>query len=796
MSSKRAKKLYTEGLEDILPDHNVGHKQGSMYGEVEGLQHAAVIANAGGLLTSVAALSSGAANGAILAGPIVQACAILFREIVDLTEKAEHNKKTCRRLTDRIRVANKILERKVRGVEIGNDNYIALCKYKDAIVEAKEFILRIKWKFGDLAHNLDTAIAQLGLEQIVRTRQDIEEDSKLLKDEIKTTFSVIEEVMRNIFNKEDSIVINVKALDEKMDVMHEAIKNMYNPQNIPSNLHKTRIDCKHITEIDDDEEESSNNTRYKSSHGNIRGQVRKMKYIAQGVAQKEIGYVDTLHEKPETIERQVAILTELKDCEYIIRFHGTMQRAGRLYIISEWAELGDLNSYLKNNPDLSWSFKIRIASEIASGLTFCHTFDILHHDIRSHNILLTENLVGKINNFSSSRKEVDHTLDSNHFKDLANQYKWLAPEKLREHKVPYTKQCDIYSFSIVLWELASQEMPFENYSTIGELISAVVSGTRPQLIRDTPSAYEKIMQEGWRDKPIRRPTASSMFKELNSLNKQMSNSLRHFKSQSVLSDSSTLTGSQHNSDSNIRNVQESSNSSIQNIPELSNSSIQNIHELSNPQPFQINEHSSNDSIKETPPKDPNECEDSGQLGIELYIDPRTVDVAHAKKLHQQKKYAQAWPIFKNFAEKGDRIAEFYVGYYLLTGDRGVPQNKELAVEYFRRSAEKGIADAQFRYGVALLCGEGVEKNSINDQIAIENLRKAAQNGNRNAMYNYGDLLINGAHGLPEDLDEGARWMRKAHDKGHPQAYKKLAIRLDFLNKPIPDDISKWLSTHG
>ena len=95
---------------------------------------------------------------------------------------------------------------------------------------------------------------------------------------------------------------------------------------------------------------------------------------------------------------------------------------------------------LKWSPNLSWDFKIRVATEIASGLVFCHTFDILHHDIRryavldfgggvrwgrqkhianhditlillySHNILLTADLTAKIGNFESARKDAEDTM--------------------------------------------------------------------------------------------------------------------------------------------------------------------------------------------------------------------------------------------------------------------------------------------------------------------------------------------------------------------------------------------------
>lgn len=65
-----------------------------------------------------------------------------------------------------------------------------------------------------------------------------------------------------------------------------------------------------------------------------------------------------------------------------------MRRSGKFYIISEWAEEGDLYTYLKENPNKDWEFKIRIASEIAGGLAFCHVYNILHHDIRRYHIFI------------------------------------------------------------------------------------------------------------------------------------------------------------------------------------------------------------------------------------------------------------------------------------------------------------------------------------------------------------------------------------------------------------------------
>jgi len=68
---------------------------------------------------------------------------------------------------------------------------------------------------------------------------------------------------------------------------------------------------------------------------------------------------------------------------------GTLQDSGSLYMITQWCENGNLKDYLKNAPaNLDWSIKLKIATGIANGLVFCHDREVLHHDLRSHNILL------------------------------------------------------------------------------------------------------------------------------------------------------------------------------------------------------------------------------------------------------------------------------------------------------------------------------------------------------------------------------------------------------------------------
>lgn len=86
-------------------------------------------------------------------------------------------------------------------------------------------------------------------------------------------------------------------------------------------------------------------------------------------------------------------------------------------MITEWCEHGNLEEYLLRNEKLDWNVKINIATGIANGLVFCHDRDILHHDIRSSNIMLDAYLCAKLSNFDLSRREQDNTVPGNSFVD-------------------------------------------------------------------------------------------------------------------------------------------------------------------------------------------------------------------------------------------------------------------------------------------------------------------------------------------------------------------------------------------
>ncbi|POG61517.1 kinase-like domain-containing protein, partial [Rhizophagus irregularis DAOM 181602=DAOM 197198] len=80
----------------------------------------------------------------------------------------------------------------------------------------------------------------------------------------------------------------------------------------------------------------------------------------------------------------------------------------------------------------------------------------------------------------------------------------MAPEILR--KKPYTPASDIYSFSMIMWELTSGIPPFNHEAHDHHFILSVYEGKRPKIMENTPKCYIDLMKKCWDLNPSNRPT--------------------------------------------------------------------------------------------------------------------------------------------------------------------------------------------------------------------------------------------------------------------------------------------------
>ena len=86
---------------------------------------------------------------------------------------------------------------------------------------------------------------------------------------------------------------------------------------------------------------------------------------------------------------------------------------------------------------------------------------------------------------------------------------YMAPEVLS--KKPYTKESDIYSFGMIMWEHTTGRKPFHDRPHDEYLMLDILKGERPQITDDTPKFYAELMKRCWDNNPENRPTAKEIW---------------------------------------------------------------------------------------------------------------------------------------------------------------------------------------------------------------------------------------------------------------------------------------------
>lgn len=122
---------------------------------------------------------------------------------------------------------------------------------------------------------------------------------------------------------------------------------------------------------------------------------------------------------------------------------------------------------------------------------------ILHRDLKSLNIFLNEHLTIKIGDFGWTK-----TLDE-YMTNKIGTYQWMAPEVIGNK--PYTEKADVFSYSIILWEIASREPPYRNITGTKVSEGVLYNDLRPNIPKKTPEPFAKLMKKCWDSDPQRRP---------------------------------------------------------------------------------------------------------------------------------------------------------------------------------------------------------------------------------------------------------------------------------------------------
>lgn len=185
------------------------------------------------------------------------------------------------------------------------------------------------------------------------------------------------------------------------------------------------------------------------------------------------------------------------------------------YIVMELVKGSTLKEIIVNERGpLPWKWSVNIAIQIASALEVAHKNNIVHRDIKPHNIIITEDGIAKVTDFGIAKAVSNSTITA--FGTTIGSVHYFSPEHARGG---YTDaKSDLYSLGIVLYEMLTNRVPFDADTPVSIALKHMQEEpVEPiNLNPDIPvSVNDIIMKSLKKDPNSRYPSATDLLKDLN-----------------------------------------------------------------------------------------------------------------------------------------------------------------------------------------------------------------------------------------------------------------------------------------
>ncbi|KAI8605769.1 kinase-like domain-containing protein [Dissophora ornata] len=423
------------------------------------------------------------------------------------------------------------------------------------------------------------------------------------------------------------------------------------------------------------------------------------------------------------IERETNIVSRLVH-KHIIQCYGVERDANYVYIVTDYAEGGDLSSA---SPRLDWEDRKRIVVEVALGLAYLHSQGIIHRDIKGANILLTKYNEAKLCDFGLAKVMASATCASTYTPKGTR--KWMAPE-LISARPKYSSKSDVFALGVVMRELEHGDTPLD-YTAIMTRCIDEDPDKRPTL-EDVVDAFQVVPQV--RDTATEEDQVKA--EQDSSAEDEYKQGLRFYSGDGV--------------DVNRAEAAEI----FRRAANMGHARAQYVLGKM----YQDGDSVLRDYTKaaECFQKAADQGYAPARTGLGLsYLDG-------GKGVPQD--YSKALELFQAAASQGYIDAYPNLGWMYSYG-LGVPKNNEEAVKWYRQAAEQGCAVSQANMGELYAKGVGVEQNV--EEAARFRLMAAAQ-GHTESQHELGNMYALGL-GVSRDRAAALDWWHKAAEGGNMEA---------------------------
>ncbi len=196
----------------------------------------------------------------------------------------------------------------------------------------------------------------------------------------------------------------------------------------------------------------------------------------------------------------------------IVNIYDVGASDGKYYIVMEYIKGETLKEKINREAPLPINTTLQIVKEIAEALENAHANNLVHCDIKPHNILLNEAGHVKVADFGIARATTSSTIT--YTGSVVGSVHYFSPEQARGNTI--SPKSDIYSLGVVMYEMLTGQVPFNGETAVSIAIKHIQDAPIPphELRADIPPLVEAIVLKAMDKNPDNRFTSTEMIHEI------------------------------------------------------------------------------------------------------------------------------------------------------------------------------------------------------------------------------------------------------------------------------------------